>query len=108
HRDRIFFLFEAENRRNGAENLLLHEPHLRLRVRNHRRFEEGATSSWRFPPVTILPPLAVASPTSSSTFSTAFMSINGPCWTPSSRPGPTLRVREAAASFSTNLSWMPA
>src|SRR5690606_2431184 len=50
HRDRIFFLFEAENRRNGAENLLLHEPHLRLRVRNHRRFEEGAAELMALPP----------------------------------------------------------
>ena len=45
--------------------------------------------SWRLPPVTTRAPLPTASVMCSSTFSTAFMSISGPCITPSSRPLPT-------------------
>jgi hypothetical protein len=52
-------------------------------------------SSWRDPPVTTLAPLPVASAMWLSTFSTADMSMSGPCSTPGSRPLPT-RSRSTA------------
>ena len=47
--------------------------------------------AWRLPPTTTRAPLAVASAMCSSTFSTAAMSISGPCSAPGSKPFATLR-----------------
>src|SRR5437773_133218 len=46
-------------------------------------------SAWRLPPVRIFAPLASASLMCSSTFSTAALSMSGPCTTPGSMPLPT-------------------
>src|SRR6218665_860456 len=59
----------------------------------------------RWPPVTIRPPLAMASATWRCTFSTAASSISGPWFTPASKPLPTLAVNPLAANFCTNSSY---
>ena len=68
-----------------------------------------APSSARcFPPVTTLAPLATASSRWRCTLSTAAGSINGPWFTPSSKPLPTFAVFTRAANLATKASYTPA
>jgi hypothetical protein len=59
---------------------------------------------WRLPPKAIEAPLATASAICSSTFSTAAMSMSGPCWKSPVRPLPTRIVETAAVSFAAKAS----
>ena len=61
-------------------------------------------SACRLPPSAILPPLLTASAMCSSTFSTAAMSISGPCWVSPLSPSPTFMALTAFASFSAKAS----
>ncbi|MNL57973.1 hypothetical protein D3C87_1815720 [compost metagenome] len=61
----------------------------------------------RLPPATTRAPLATASSTWRCTFTSAASSINGPWFTPSSKPLPTLAVLTLAANLATNVSYTP-
>src|SRR5882757_5401243 len=64
--------------------------------------DRHSPSACGLPPTATRPPLAIASDTCSSTFSTAAMLISGPVVTPVSNPSPTLNALTASDSLATN------
>ena len=80
HPDRLLFRVEAEQRGDRAEGLLARRPSCRCDTSASTvGWKKVPPSEWRSPPTTTRAPLDRASPIWSSTFSTAAMSISGPC-----------------------------
>src|SRR5207248_11741281 len=79
----------ASERGDRPEGLLLGDDHVGRHIAQHRRLEEAAACAARLPLLTTLASFFKASAMCASTFSTAFMSINGPITAPGSNPSAT-------------------
>ncbi len=91
HANCLVLRAEAQQRRHGAEGLLVRHRHVRGHAREDGRLEEGAAEL--VPPAAANDPSALAQGVGDVLLdfgATAASSISGPCVTPGSRPLPTL------------------
>src|SRR5215207_11527028 len=104
----LFFGIEGQERRHGAERLLLCHEHRVVGICDDRRGKKFppplAAPFTRSPPRSTFAPFSRASATWRSTLSMAFASIRGPTSTPSSIPSPTFIAASSSVSRFANSS----
>src|SRR5581483_2546664 len=105
--DRLRLRLEAEDGCDGAEGLVVGDPHRRRRPDQDGRLEVGAAERMPRAPDRHPRAEAAASAMWASTLPNASSLISGPWSTSSSNPFPTRSACTAAPSRSTKASWIP-